>query len=43
MMSLPVLLATAVSFFSAGSIWFWTRESLVPEGADLHEQDRPHS
>jgi hypothetical protein len=25
MFSLPVLLATAVSFLSAGSVFFWTR------------------
>jgi hypothetical protein len=42
-MSLPVLLATAVSFFSAGSIWFWTREPLVPEGSDLHDGQHHHS
>jgi hypothetical protein len=25
MLSLPVLLATAVSFLAAGSVFFWTR------------------
>jgi hypothetical protein len=42
-MSLPVLLATAVSFFSAGSIWFWTREPLAPEGSDHHDGEHHHS
>lgn len=27
MFSLPILLATAVSFLSAGSVFFWTRDS----------------
>jgi len=27
MLSLPVLLATAVSFFSVGSVFFWTRDA----------------
>jgi hypothetical protein len=38
-MSLPVLLATALSFVSAGSIWFWTREPLTPGGGDLHDHE----
>ena len=31
MFSLPVLLATAVSFLSAGSVFFWTRDGSKPE------------